>query len=237
MSTVEFSRKGIRLSAGSRRLELPSVPLPERFLLWQSSARMELFSSAGHHGAASVRTQPAHIAVLATSGNGTFGINLASRGMGVLPAESVLERFTILFEEAKEETEDMAPADSLPRRMEAVRQFYSDWKNFDDRFLGGLEIFEGRTEKNLLQNPLASLLYSGPPPEFMSFQLNGAVRVFGRDDPYYRFLRAARELFARDPFHVRQHDYPKGYLFYVSEVLEKTPRTRESNVQKDTGSD
>ncbi len=44
-----------------------------------------------------------------------------------------------------------------------------------------------------------------------------------RDNPYYRFLLAARELFAYDAFHVMQHRYPHGYVFHVCEIIDKTP--------------
>jgi hypothetical protein len=229
---VEIIRDSIRVKMDDGDVEVPSAKLPQKFLEWQSSARMELFRALHSASTSSIKVQPAHIAVLATTDSSTFRVNLASRGMGVLPKEASLERFSALFEGSARDTASIAPEESIRRRAMDAQQFYSDPKNFDERLLGGLEIFEGRSEKNIQDYPFASLLFSAPPPHFTSYQLNGVIEFVDKENPHYRFLRSARELFARDAFHVLQYDYPKGYIFHVSEVIEKTPRTRGHNVQK-----
>ena len=92
--------------------------------------------------------------------------------------------------------------------------------------MGGLEIFEGQTYKNLLTDPRAALLYSGEAPKFPSYQINGVIKFVNKGDIYFRFLLAARELFARDTFHVHQIHYPFGYLFFPIEIKNKTPFPR-----------
>jgi hypothetical protein len=208
------------------RTTFPRVPLPATFLLWQSEARMRMFDLLKAHGAETMRTQPAHLPVLATMGAGPFPVNLATRGLGLLPRPERLEEFTLVFEETRIQTEGQPWPETLPRRVEAAQVFYSDPSNFAPGMLGGLDIFEGQTARNLQNYPLASLLYTGEAPRFPSYQFNGVVTLVDPDDARYRFLRASRELFAFDAFHVPQVRYPQGYLFHVVEVRDKTPHPR-----------
>jgi hypothetical protein len=205
---------------------LPRVALPETFLQWQSEARVRMFGLLKERGAEVMRSQPAHLPVLATIGEGSFPINLATRGIGPLPKPEHLQYFTRHFENTRARVGDQPWPETLSLRVEAARAFYSDPYNFDPRVLGGLEIFEGQTARNLQSYPLASLLYTGEAPRFPSYQFNGVVTFVVPEDPYYRFLRAARELFAFDPFHVTQIRYPYGYLFHVVGVRDKTPYPR-----------
>ena len=200
--------------------------LPDSFLRWQSEARLRLLRLMSEQGAEAVRVNPAHLPVVATIGIGAFPANLACRGIGVLPCRDRLEEFTQLLEQARLAGEGEPPPVTLARRAEAAAKVYADPGCFDQTVLGGLEIFEGQTAANLLRNPLASLLYVGEAPHFLSYQLNCVVQTVGDQDPSYRFLRAARELFARDHFHVTQKRYPGGYLFHVVEVRDKTPYPR-----------
>jgi hypothetical protein len=211
---------------GQDRLTFPRVRLPEVFLQWQSEARMRMFAALQARGAGEIKMQPAHLPVLATLSNGSFPVNLTTRGLGVLPKPEQLEPLTKKFEETRYRTEGRPWPETLSQRVEAVRDFYGDPDNFDPWSLGGLEIFEGRTAQNLQRHPLASLLFTGEAPRFPSFQFNGAVAFVGPDDLSYRFLRAARELFAFDVFHIPQTRYPYGYLFHVVEARDKTPHPR-----------
>ncbi len=200
--------------------------LPADFLQWQSEARTEIFSRLKMHGASAVKTQPAHLPVLATTGIGTFPANMTTKGVGLVPRPDLLEHFTTLFIETRDKTSGQASSATLSLRVEAAQSFYGATKNFDASLLGGLEIFEGRTTQNVRRNPRASLLYTGKAPHYPSYQFNVTVSIIDADSPYYRFLRAARELFAFDSFHIPQTRYPFGYLFHVAEVLNKTPYPR-----------
>jgi hypothetical protein len=215
----------VRLSDGAD-LTFTEVPLPPDFLRWQSEARLRLFDILGEKGAEAVRGQPAHLPVMATMGEPPFATNLASRGVGVVPRREHLEEFTQAFEEARRIAEGKPWKESLGKRVEAARMFYQKGDLFDSFILGGLEIFEGRTAANLTHRPLASLLYTGEAPKYLSYQFNSVVRRVEDADPYYKFLLAARQLFAFDRFHIKQDRYPYGYLCHVVEVLDKTPFPR-----------
>ncbi len=202
------------------------LPFPEAFVTWQSKARLKMFERLHEAGAGAVRSQPAHLPVLVTQGAGLFPMNLASRGIGLLPKPEFLEKYTNILVEARKKTAEMELHKSLPIRVNAIRQFYAHVEDADEMILGGLEIFEGTTAKNIFNNPMVSLLFTGEPPQFPSYQFNGVMEILLPSDERFKFLLAARELFAFDVFHVRQQRYPFGYAFHLVEVLEKTPFPR-----------
>jgi hypothetical protein len=118
-------------------------------------------------------------------------------------------------------------------RSAALRRLYADPAHFDACRMGGLEIFEGQTLKNLRAQPRISLLFMGmlPRPQrvrYLSFQVNGNVDICPPENPYHRFLLSARRLFEFDRFHLPQNAYPLAYVIRVSEVLDKSPFIREA---------
>jgi hypothetical protein len=208
------------------RVTLQRVKLPDDFLNWQSQARLDMFDAMQEQGGKPVRMAPVHLPVLASLGEGMFPINLATRGIGVLPRSENIAEYTKRFRDAQSKVDASRFSESLPIRAQMAREFYSRPDLFDPYLLGGLEIFEGETPKNLMRNPIASLIYTGEAPRFPSYQLNGIIEFIEPNNPYYGFLLAARELFAFDYFHVTQRSYPYGYLFHPIETKDKTPFPR-----------
>ncbi len=202
------------------------ISFPLAFIEWQSRSRLLMFEHLSQSGATAIRSQPAHLPVLATLGTGNFPINLASRGIGLVPKVKHIDRYTKLLSSAKNKTADKKIEESLPTRVNAIRQFYENLEDIDLMILGGLEIFEGKTLENTRTNPLISMLYTGEPPQYPSYQFNCVVEVLPPEDLRFQFLLAARELFAFDAFHITQKRYPFGYAFHLVEVLEKTPYPR-----------
>lgn len=212
---------------GHGRVTLPRVRLPDDFLVWQSQARLGMFRTLEEYGGEAVTMAPAHLPVLASLGNGMFPINLATKGVGVLPRREKLAEFTHKFRKALKSLDESRFGESIIERVRCAREFYSNPELFDPYILGGLEIFEGRTPENLKRSPIASLLYTGEAPKFPSYQLNGVIEFVAQETPHFEFLLAARELFAFDSFHVTQRRYPYGYLFHVVEVRNKSPFPRK----------
>jgi hypothetical protein len=158
-------------------------------------------------------------------------VNLAVKGVGLLPRADLLEEYTRDFESAYDRALEWEWRKSLSVRIDCLKRLYRDAEHFDPGTLGGLEIFEGRTLTNLRSNPRASLLFMGMLPrpgrvEYLSFQVNGEVEILNRTDPPYRFLLSARRLFEFDRFHLPQNRYPVGYLIRVGEVIDKSPFVR-----------
>jgi hypothetical protein len=212
---------------GHGRVTLPRARLPDDFLVWQSQARLTMFKMMEDHGGKSVKMAPVHLPVLASLGEGMFPINLATRGIGVLPKEEKLLEFTSKFRNAQTSADRSRFSENLSERVGEAKEFYKNPELFNPYILGGLEIFEGQTSKNLMENPTVSLLYTGEAPKFPSYQLNGIIEFIQPKNPYYEFLLAARELFAFDNFHIAQHNYPYGYLVHIVEVINKTPFSRK----------
>ncbi len=223
---IEIAPQSVGIVVNGSEQTFIRASLPAAFLQWQSHARLHMFDLLSEQGGSAVRVQPAHLPALATFGDGIFPINLSTRGIGMLPDEAHLETVTACFEAVIKECAAQSWEESLPRRVQAAREFYQHPEWFDPMLLGGLEIFEGQTLENLRRDPRAALLYSGEAPRFPSYQFNGVVSLLEQGHPYYRFLLAARELFARDPFHIHQIQYPFGYVFLVVEIKEKTPYPR-----------
>src|SRR5271157_2117259 len=216
----------IDIEVNGEPLQYALQSLPQQFIEWQSQNRLKMFDLLAEQGAGAVKMQPAHIAIMATLSDGPFPVNLAARGLGLVPKAGYLEEFTSQFKAVQVETATEPLKTSLPRRVEVMRAFYADIVNFDEHLLGGLDIFEGQTAKNLLRDPRAALLYVGEAPSFPSYQFNGVITRVEKGDHYFEFLLAARELFAFDTFHIPQARYSFGYLFQAVEVKNKTPYPR-----------
>lgn len=196
-----------------------TVELPYRFLEWLSSSRGKLFDMMLERGPQAIKGQPSHLAVMATVDQDSGKVNLATKGWGPLPRPERLSAATKAFEASRHSSD-------LGERIASARYFYANPKTFEPTLLGGLEIFEGKSYQNLQKDPRASLLFTGEPPEYPSYQFNGIITIVRPPDPYYEFLLQARKLFGHDPFHISQTNYPWGYLFRPTEILVKTPFSR-----------
>lgn len=229
MANIIVSKAKLSYEIKGKEEEYNRKKLPEKFLEWQSTARMMAFEKMMNADSRAVRSMPAHLPVLLTYGEGDFPANLTTRGIGLLPKEEYLAYYTSSLEKVLQETAGKALSETLTARLAAVQEFYENPAHFDDACLGGLEIFEGQTLKNMRTDPRAALLYTGAAPKYPSYQFNGLLKIITPDDLHYRFLLAARELFARDAFHIHQIKYPNGYLFYPVEILDKTPFPRRDH--------
>ncbi len=199
--------------------------LPPEFVAWQMEARQALFQRLGSEP--SIPAFAPHLPTLATWGEGALFPNLAAKGMGLLPREELLEEYAIEFENLLARLASRPWPETIQERVVAAQRFYGQAEAVDGRCLGGLEIFEGTTYRNLLSNPLASLLYVGPGPNYKSFQLDCVVEVVSPGDSRYRFIRSIRGLFEHERFHYQQPDYPFGYVFWVVEARDKSLQVRK----------
>ncbi len=221
-----INQDSIQANINQKNIDFPRITLPPLFLSWQSEARLAAFELMHQKNAEAVRMMPAHLPVMVTYGVGNFPANLTTRGIGLLPKEDKLTYYAELLENAARVNTYDPWEVSFHNRVMAIRSFYEHPDHFEESLLGGLEIFEGQSFKNLTRDPRASLLYTGQAPKFPSYQFNGLVEIIQEGNPYFRFLLAARELFARDSFHIHQIHYPYGYLFYPVEARDKTPFPR-----------
>jgi hypothetical protein len=215
-----------------RATEQKTTEMPEKLLSWLIDSRLGFLSKLTEgkpHGFFS-----AHLPVLATwSDEASYPVNMAVKGIGLLPRKDKLKHYTDIFEASIAASRSMPWDESLPERIEAIRMLYGNPDELDPTLIGGLEIFEGKTLENMKSNPHASLLYMGMSHgaremKYISFQVNGTVELLDKESPYYKYLLASRKLFEFERFHLYQPDYPFGYIIHVEDAMDKSPFTKSN---------
>jgi hypothetical protein len=213
-------------------LNPPLSELPEVLFNWLIVTRQNMLENLRRKR--NVKLLSSHLPVMATWGDGKdYPINLTVKGIGLVPKKDKLEEYTEILENVFEKARTISWEQSLPDRLSAIKKVYENREALDPRYLGGLEIFAGKAYRNLVSNPLCSLLFMGIAVDYrkvryISFQLNGRVKILKKNNPYYRFLLAARKIFEFEIFHLIQTDYPFGYLLSIDQVLDKSPHPQIS---------
>lgn len=214
--------RGITVNLPEGPRALPIVPLPEKFVSWIEQGRKSMYAKLQGKGAQGFFSS--HLPVLVTQNAGqAFPFNCSNKGVGFLPKPEYLGHFVKLFRRTLEETKGRPWQESMAERIKAVSSFYFDREKIDYRALSTLEIFAKTTFANLERSPLCSLHYTGNGPDYVSFQVNCAAEIIGPDDPRHEFIKLARVMFEYDSFHIAQHEFPYAYVFWISEVSDKTP--------------
>lgn len=212
----------VELAEGA--VSLPIVEIAPPLLEWLQEGRHALYGSLVDGGTSAVRFFAQHLPMVVTqTQDRAFPFNCGNKGVGFLPRPELLGHFTEIYREALESSKNRPWQDSLLRRVDAVRALNLDAESVDQRCLVTLEIFARQTYRNLVELPLASLLYTGHSPRYLSFQVNCVVEIIGPEDPRHTFVTLARTMFEYDDFHITQHRFPYAYVFWISECLDKTP--------------
>lgn len=218
---VETSSAAVNLPRGTIRL--PLRPLPAKYADWLAAGRQRLYDGL-LGGVCPVRFFSQHLPVLVTQGEGSvFPFNCCHKGVGLIPKEEYLCEFIELFRTTLAKAESRPWQESLHQRIQAASKFHFSRDKIDYRAMSTLEIFQRQTFQNLRRVPLASLLFSGDAPDYVSFQLNCTVEILEPGEPRHTFVMLARRLFEYDSFHLTQRHFPHAYIFWISDVLDKTP--------------
>ncbi|MBI3962245.1 MAG: hypothetical protein HY335_05795 [Deinococcus sp.] len=221
-SRVQVTGREVEVLGGDGVQRFELTELPREFIDWQRGEREKLFERIA--GREHIPTFSAHLPVVVTiNRDGRFPAHTANKGAGFTARDEWLGEYIELLENWVRHSRDGPWEESLAERVTLARRFYQG-EHLDPRRLGLLEIFRGTTYRNILANPCVSLHYAGPGPEYQSYQLNCIAEVVGPGDPRYRFIHAMRQLFEHESFHIHQPSYPFGYLFWVCEVYDKSPR-------------
>lgn len=223
MATLTIRGETAVISNGREPDEVPLTRLPASFMNWQLQSRGVLFSQHMAHGDG-VTSFSAHLPVAVTRrSGGPFPFHTANKGTGLLPEERFLSEDTQALRQLVTKSAGRPSRDSLKERVAFMASLYGSPEHWERRFLGSLEIFLGQTHANILADPRITLHYTGRGPDYPSFQVNAVAQVLKPGDPHFEYLYWARQLFERDAFHIQQPAYPLGYLFWVSEVYDKSP--------------
>lgn len=203
-------------------LEQSAQAAPDGFLDWLIEGRREIFTALEQ--GEFPKTFASHLPAVSTLGSGRFPIHSANKGVGLTPHDSAIPGLLEQTNEVLEWAERNPWKESQARRIEVARLLYDDTAVIDRRRFGLIEIFRGQTYRNIEARPQATLLFTGVAPFWRSYQVNCSVEIVGPEDLRFQYVLAMRRLFERDRFHIQQPDYPIGYLFWINEVVEKTPR-------------
>ncbi|MBI2215054.1 MAG: hypothetical protein HYU52_15505 [Acidobacteria bacterium] len=212
----------VELETGPRRFPIRSLSLDK--IEWMEEGRRRVYDTILHGRAASLTGPPHHLPMVTTySPHAAFPFNCCNKGVGFQPKQEYLDECIDHLRAVHESTRGKPWQESIRDRVEAAQWFYFNREKIDYRRLATLEIFEKNTYANLRRNPIASLLYTGESPIFTSFQINAAVEIIDQDDPRHTFTMLMRTLFESEPFHIYQPQFPYAYIFWISEVISKTP--------------
>lgn len=215
-------------------MEFQVQELPDAFVRWQLDYKHSIYDAIARDEY--VAFNAGHLPVVGTWQEGSITPNLANKGVGFTPKDEHMEHYLGLVESAVEQISELPPHavnETRDLRINTAREFYKHPEHVDWRRLGLLEIFEGSTFKNLTENPVASVLWTGNAPVFVSYQVDCVVEIITPEDPRYRFSWAMRRLFEYEPFHVVQTMYPYAYCFWVVNAQNKTPKRRYPGKRSD----
>ncbi len=231
---VRISGGHVTIDHGGEQQRHEIRELPKKFVRWQLDNKNSIYDAIERDEY--VAFNAGHLPVVGTWGPDSLVPNLANKGIGFTPRDEYIEHYLALVEGAVEEISKLPPhqVDQTRKlRVDTARGLYAHPEHVDWRRLGLLEIFEGSTYRNLSANPMASVLWTGDAPIFVSFQVDCVVEIMTQDDPRYRFAWAMRRLFEYEPFHVVQTIYPYAYCFWVVGTKEKTPKRRYPGKRSD----
>ena len=216
-----------RLNQNGHAREFVIKALPEKFVNWQLEYKKYVYDKIEKDEY--LAFNQGHLPVVATLGSGSPFPNLANKGVGFTPKDEYLDHYLRIVENAVEQIAALPPHavdETRILRVATAREFYAHPEHINWRRLGLLEIFEGATLRNLIEHPLASVLWTGNSPVFISFQVDCVVEIITPEHPRYRFSWAMRRLFEYEPFHVVQTMFPYSYTFWVYDWHDKTPKRR-----------
>ena len=224
----------VRLDLQGSVREFELKELPEGFVRWQLDYKHSIYDAIERDEY--IAFNAGHLPVVGTWESESIVPNLANKGVGFTPKDEYIDHYLKLVEDAVEQISALPPHavnETRDLRINTAREFYKHPEHVDWRRLGLLEIFEGGTFRNLSENPLASVLWTGNSPVFVSYQVDCAVEIITPEDPRYRFSWAMRRLFEYEPFHVVQTMYPYSYCFWVIGYKDKTPKRRYPGKSRD----
>ncbi|MXW64682.1 MAG: hypothetical protein F4Y00_09280 [Bacteroidetes bacterium SB0662_bin_6] len=223
-----------RLKKNGADQNLDVIELPEKFIRWQLDYKHSIYDAIEQDQY--IAFNAGHLPVVATWADDALVPNLANKGVGFTPKDEYIDYYLELVEDAVAQIQELPPHavnETRDLRIRTARELYSHPEHIDWRRVGLLEIFEGSTLKNLVENPFASVLWTGNSPVFVSFQADCVVEIIEPEDKRYRFPWAMRRLFEYEPFHVVQTIYPYSYCFWIYRWKDKTPKRRYPGKRSD----
>ncbi len=230
--TVDASREAegiVRAFIDGRWEEFRTLQLPQPFMDWNLSARLEVLENismmfSGEGGSPPSLAGP-HNAAMATWGgsraDSRLEINNAFKGMGLCPKREIIKDLLAEMEELL--SGGMGP------RLQYLIELYSDATRFDLTKMISLELystpeFETHTFINLMERPTTSLVFL----DSKSFEVRGIGQLVAPGDTeagdyavdIVKYTNMAHTLF--------HGDFPRlypGILVHITAVFDNSPGT------------
>jgi hypothetical protein len=226
ISKIELENSTVKLEVNRQKVQYHLRELPQEFIAWQIQNRLMLFEMLKE------KKQPDffsnHLPTLLTMDplRTDFSVNAACKGIGLVPHDDELVKMTAYIESTFGQIESTNFLNSVQKRIEGAMVLYGSPEKVNPRALGGLEIFEARSYKNMRNNPFVSLFFVGAAPHYKSYQINCITEIVEPNQDFYKFLIAMRNLFEQATFHFQQPIYPFAVKYHVVEVIDKSLRVR-----------
>ncbi len=200
--------------------------LPEEFIDWQIKERVKIFDHL-LQGKNPSFLQP-HLPTLITYNpeQDEFPLNAACKGVGLVPIDAELEEITNQIQMRMQQIHTQDFLSTIPHRIEAAGLFYSEPQKIHKNCLGGLEIFETQSYKNIVNHPFISLFFVSGSPTYTSYQIDCVAELIPPDHPFYGFILSMRSLFEQASFHFQQPAYPFAVKYHVIQVKNKSLKIR-----------
>lgn len=194
------------------------MQLPDEFIEWQIERRKEgiqdllLGKGSGYE---------AHLPVMSTYGSKGFKLNLAVKGVGLLPREDLIIDYVKEWALLINNCISSGWNKTGKKRLESLLNFYSSPEIFDKESLVSIEMYGTKTYNNIKKNKTCALLFTDLGyKDLVSYQVNCKVKIKQFPDKVYRYAVLLHSLFHSKPM----YDYPYVYQLDVVGVLDKRPK-------------
>lgn len=196
---------------------MSKMRLPDEFIKWQLERRKEgienllLGKGSGYE---------AHLPVMATYGKKGFKLNVAMKGVGLLPHKTLIKEYvsewTVLTDDCVASGWDK----TRKKRLEVLLDFYSSPDIFDKKHLFSIEMYGTKTFKNIKKSKQCALLFTDLGyKEIFSWQVNCKVKLKQFPDDVYKHAVLLHSLFHSKP----TYNYPCVYQMKVIGIGDKRP--------------
>ncbi|RKX71330.1 hypothetical protein DRP53_01830 [candidate division WOR-3 bacterium] len=218
---IRILKDGIEARINGKWRCFQRVELSDAFMEWNLKRRIETLDRI-KEGKRPDLAGP-HSAAIATYGtrrlDSQFTINNAVKGLGFLP------RKEILVDTIKEMERTIS--DPMKQKLDFLKKIYQNRKNLDRTKQVSLELyttkdFETHTFLNLMENPVASIVFL----DFPSYEIRALVQVLHPENKkltqYERNILRYVNL-SHSYFHGRFEREFIGLVFHVIELFDNTP--------------
>ena len=149
-----------------------------------------------------------------------FPMNIAAKGIGLLPKSKYIEEITLRAEELLKRTFIEGKESTFKERISFLKEFFEK-DLIDKRSIASLEIYGKTSYNNVIVNPYCALLFNSYISN-LSIQLNTIAECLSEDTWEYRFIAARHDLY-HIPKKNKANKFICAYRFWVIGAINKSP--------------